>query len=335
MQVFHDNGLIGSYIYSLSEITRFGVPVFLMISGALLLNKKISIRDFFKRRLTRLIYPFILFLILHIILLYSIGTYFNYPELIKMIGNLPFAYNWYFWMILGVYLFIPIINKFIENSNIKELEYFVIVILIGSLFYQITLYFNIAHYIDLNFFIGPIAFVILGYYLSKKEFNLSTNKIIVIASIIFILTTALKMGGQIDNIIPYNLVHNYKAAVNPILSSYLDLSFVQIIQAASLFVVFKYIYKSTSGFGQKLRRFLENNIINKIILSISKASYGMYLINSTLKAILASLIVGISLTKPEACLYIIVIIIGVTIFSWILVLIINKIPYLNKWSGYH
>ena len=331
--LFQDVGLIGDKIYSISEITRFGVPIFLMLTGALLLNRDIELGDFFKRRLPRVIYPFIFFIILHIIILFLFGNYFNYPQLIKSIYKLPFSYNWYFWMILGVYLFIPIINKFIKNASMKEIEYFIIVVFGASLFYQLTLYFNIAHFFDLNFFLGPIAFVVLGYYLSKKEFNTSTKKIILFALLIFIITTLLKIGGQLD--LPYNLFHNYQAAKSPILHSKLDLGFVQLIQASSIFILFKYIYRSTSGISFGVKKVLENSIINKIILSISKASYGMYLMNNTLEKIIGVLIVGVSITKPETIILLILIIIGVTIFSWIFVLVINKIPYLSKWSGYH
>ena len=40
-----------------SEIFRFAVPVFLMITGTLLLNREISISDFLKKRFSRIVYP--------------------------------------------------------------------------------------------------------------------------------------------------------------------------------------------------------------------------------------------------------------------------------------
>ena len=155
-QDWHNVGLIGDTFYSISEITRFGVPVFLMMTGALLLNRDIELKDFFKRRFVRIIYPFILFLIIHLISLLILKMY-------NINQSITLGYNWYFWMIIGVYLFIPIINKFIQNANMKELEYFVFIILIGSLLYQLTLYYKITHFLDITFFIGPLSFLILGY----------------------------------------------------------------------------------------------------------------------------------------------------------------------------
>ena len=171
IQVFHGQKHIGDNLYSFNEIVRFGVPVFLMITGALLLNREIKIGEFFKRRLNRLVYPFIFYLILHRILLYYIGTHHN-PDLLWRVFSLPFRFNWYFWLIIGVYLLIPVINKFIQNADMKELEYFICVILFGSLFYQIMLFLDLKHCVDMSFFIGPVAYVVLGYYLSVKDFNM-------------------------------------------------------------------------------------------------------------------------------------------------------------------
>lgn len=331
-QVFHDAGLIGDKVYSLSEITRFAVPVFLMMTGALLLNRDIELGDFFKRRFTRIIYPFILFLVIHRIVFYIIGVYYD-PSYLNQIFSLPFSYNWYFWLIVGVYFFIPILNKVIQNSSMKELEYFVLVILGGSLFYQIMLYLHLVHSIDLSFFIGPISFVVVGYYLSVKEFDISVNKIITIALAIFIITSFLKIGGQLH--LPYNLFHDYQATKTKIIKSSLDLAFVQLLQAGSLFVMIKYVHKSTAGLYSKIRQFLENNIINKFITSVSKASYGMYLMNNTFKLILGILLTGVVLSKPSGILLWIATIIAVGILSWLIVVMISKIPYLGKWSGYH
>ena len=62
-------------IDTFSEIFKFAVPVFLMISGALLLNRDITLDDFFKRRFARLTYPFILYLILYAAVLFILMSY--------------------------------------------------------------------------------------------------------------------------------------------------------------------------------------------------------------------------------------------------------------------
>lgn len=78
-----------------------------------------------------------------------------------------------------------VLNKVIQNSTARNLEYFVLMILAGSLFYQVMFYLNLTHSIDMSFFICPVSFVVLGYYLSVKEFDISTNKLITIAFLYF------------------------------------------------------------------------------------------------------------------------------------------------------
>ncbi|MDR2966480.1 MAG: hypothetical protein LBU74_00830 [Methanobacteriaceae archaeon] len=69
-------------------------------------------------------------------------------------------------MILTVYLFVPILNKWIKNSSIHKIEYFLIIWIITR--FLIT--FAIPGFsLNLTYFAGPIGFVILGYYLANKK----------------------------------------------------------------------------------------------------------------------------------------------------------------------
>lgn len=182
-------------IYAFSSIVRFGVPVFVMISGALLLNRNIELGLFLKKKVKRLVLPFIFYYILTaIFIVFVLNSTHNQVENI-------FAFRWYFWMILGVFLSIPIINKFIQYSKIREIEYFILIFILASFFYQLTFYFKIEQYLNLNLFLFPFGYLVLGYYLSKKEFNLSPNVIVTISIALFLITTFIKFCGFL-NIIP-------------------------------------------------------------------------------------------------------------------------------------
>src|SRR6185312_7928812 len=43
----------------LNALVRFAVPVFVMVTGALLLNREYELGDFLKRRLARVVWPFL------------------------------------------------------------------------------------------------------------------------------------------------------------------------------------------------------------------------------------------------------------------------------------
>ena len=66
-------------IFRLKHVFLFAVPIFLMVTGALTLNKNIKLDSFFKNRLKRIVYPLIFFTII-----------FNQTKL-----NIIFIHYWY------------------------------------------------------------------------------------------------------------------------------------------------------------------------------------------------------------------------------------------------
>src|ERR1700749_2914497 len=66
-----------------NAITRFAVPVFVMITGALLLNRDYEIGDFLKKRLTRVVVPFLFWSLVYI-------WYSWYNEDISFTNNIGF-----------------------------------------------------------------------------------------------------------------------------------------------------------------------------------------------------------------------------------------------------
>ena len=106
--------VMGINIYSFIELTRFAVPIFLMLTGALLLNREMPIKVFLKKRFPRLTYPFIFYMILYVVVLTILmHMWVGFEGLSGFFQYLPLAYNWYFWMIASIYLSIPILHLFL------------------------------------------------------------------------------------------------------------------------------------------------------------------------------------------------------------------------------
>ena len=72
-----------------------------------------------------------------------------------------FSPYWFFWMILGTYLIMPIFNKWLLHSDLKEVEYFLIIWVISTIF-DYTLMKSCP--VNLSYFTSPIGVVVLGYY---------------------------------------------------------------------------------------------------------------------------------------------------------------------------
>lgn len=322
-------------IFSLRQIFIFAVPMFLMISGALLLNRDIELKDFFKRRFIRIINPYILYVIIYsAVLFFIMSTFTGFGGISEYLSKVPLEFGWYFWLIFGVYLALPVINKFIQYSSKREIEYFILVLLIGSIFYQITYVFKITHFINLNLFVSPIAYLVLGYYLSSHEFKMSNKKIATLSLLVFIVVSFIKVLAE-NGLFSMSYINGYAFASSDVVTSYLDLGFSAIVQTSALFLFFRYLYEVKDGFYVKVRNIFENNIIKRAYTSISKASYGMYLFHRTLMVPLEIVAAGWVLTGSGVCVTIVILILALVISSWAVVLIINRIPFIKRFSGYH
>jgi surface polysaccharide O-acyltransferase-like enzyme len=307
-----------------SIISRFAVPLFLMISGTLLLNKKYDFSQFIKKRYPRVIIPFLFWGLIYMAYSLimkdgiSIGSLTTLiPGYIKMFLGVRgyLTHYWYVWLILSIYLIIPIINKWIKFSDLREIEYFLIIWIIVSIFET----FSIPFYnIDLRYFSGPIGLVILGYYLNNKENKILNNTILWL--IIFIVSSAIRI------FFAYNLTIDLNKFI--VLDFYNILS---IIQVASLFLFVKNF--NTQSFFEKISSFFEKGIIERLTISLSRYSYGIYLVHMLFIKFLVLL--NFSPFHKNPLLWIPLIVILVTISSWGLLAILKRIPLINKVIGVH
>lgn len=158
-------------IYNLIDsLSRFAVPFFVMLSGALLLNKNSSLTDFLKKRFLRILIPFFFWS-----LIYSVYHYFKNGEqeinyLVSFFNSLKVGASyhlWYIYMLIGLYLAIPILNKWIVNSNDQLLHYFLIIWFVGLIFnfFEVTLNKDFS----LTVYTGYIGYLVLGYFIAYRS----------------------------------------------------------------------------------------------------------------------------------------------------------------------
>ena len=283
------------------DIGRIGVPIFLMISGALLLNRDYELSDFLKRRFTRIIYPFIFWIILiSAQIIYHNGTYVKVWN--TFIGN-P-SITWYFWTLIGIYLFIPVINAFIEKYELKGCEYFLAIWFFTIILKTFNSYPLFPDF-NLDYFAYYIGYPILGYYLNNKEFNLSDKKVCTISLII--LMASLAVFVYFD----YNKIS---------LISHIYLNIPMVFMGAEMFLFIKYLDKITSF------KHIKDNFIGKAIVSLSICSYGMYFSHTIVLKFLTPYNPKSTLLFP--------VMFALTIFlSWLLPYVLSKIPYIRIFSG--
>lgn len=305
------NWIIGDFM---TNTFRIGVPLFLMLSGALLLGRKWEIKPFLKKRLVRIVLPFLFWSIIFSALFCllpsftSINLNLGFLELIYnvLMSITPFYQMWFFWMILGTYLIMPVFNKWILHSELTELEYFLAFWIITCIF-DFTLN-SISFPIPLSYFTSPIGLVVLGYYLRYTERELFKG---VALPIMLIIASSIGM-----------LFFSYIFSTTTELYRFDRYSILVAMEAIGIYLLFKNtnssIMKNPKG------------LFKRIIESLSKYSYGIYLVHVPILVLVVNIIPS---TNANYLPWILTQFVLVLLLSFGILYLSNKIPFLNEING--
>lgn len=324
--VISEYGFIPSFgwIFSqtLGNCFRIGVDLFLMLAGALSLGRVWTIREFLGKRIPRIVSPFVFWTLIlsavAILLSYYFGFKFIYSFDIHSILNFVygafmstspgFTPYWFFWMILGTYLIMPIFNKWLANSELYEAEYFLVIWLVTCLF-DFTL--GTPFPIKLSYFTSPIGLVVLGYYLRHTERKILNNPyfalflIIISAIAMLIISWYFSTPSEMYNLDRYSLPMS--------------------IEVAGVFLLFKNFEKFNISFD-KIKPI--EQAFRRLVAYLARYSYGIYLIQGMFLCIYAKIL-------PYHGFYshVIIMFILIVASSLITMHILNYIPYVKDVIG--
>ena len=302
-----------------------GVPIFLMISGVLLLNRDYDLDDFLKRRFTRILLPFFFWgLLLPIHKMIWIGQEWNLHNYYSLFID---GQYWFVWMLIGVYLAIPIINSFIQKYQMKGIEYFLLIWAIVMILNAFDHY--PFHQLRIEYFSGYLGYLPLGYYLANKKFNLSDKYLVLIGLIICGIGIAIQLHQVIY--------------ISPVIGSikyYKYETIITVMQSAGVFMIFRYFASycenNKTDISNKIYGIMKYTILSKIILSLSVCSYGMFLSHYFWMYILVYLTKnGIPIFTGPAIILFPLVLVFIVFMAWLVPWIMSKIPILKEFSGAH
>lgn len=228
----HYEFLSGAFIGSL---VRPCVPLFVMISGVLLLPVKMDMETFYSKRAKRLLAPFIFWALVLPVLYYlyvnfsGIGIIspninaedFTLGMTIQKMYTFIFNFNydttplWYAYMLIGLYLFMPIISAWLKQATKKEIQWFLKIWIVSMCLPYIQMLAPLLGYTgnfgnmgllgvcDWNpygtfyYFSGFLGYIVLAYYLVQYPLNWSWNKTLSVAIPLFLIGYAVTAGGFI------------------------------------------------------------------------------------------------------------------------------------------
>lgn len=302
------------------NIGNLGFQLFFMVSGALLLNKKCSIPDFLKNRFSKILIPLLFWIVVMIIFkILFMGHASNPKGIVNIILNEGDL--WFMWTLIGLYLFLPVINSYINHYNTKGCEYFLAVWLFTLILVTFKMY-PIKN-VELRYFAGFMGYMVLGWYLSNKKFkSISDRSMMICGIIMFLISSAVALHFVFNSI---KIGSPYKLSILPML------------QATGIYLAIKYAAdyseKNQDSRSMRIYSFFKDTSLGKGIFSLSVCSYGIFLVHKfpiwIFEIIDKTLhIYSRNPFKWEPLMFIIVL-----LFSWGLILVLSKIPYLNKISA--
>ena len=210
----------------------------------------------------------------------------------------------------------PVFNSFIKEHGTKGAEYFLLVWLVFIILTNLNL--SQEYYVTLIFqnFGIYMGYVVLGYYLANKEFNIYSLPMAIFCTIIFIICVAINIFNAL----------NFATIV------YIE-SISIIVQCSALVMILRYLSKFASFNPKhalsKLHYFIEKSFIGTIIYTLSICSYTIYLMHDhIINLLLQYYPVSTFDLVPVAFLLL-------AAGSLIVAVILSKVPVLNKIVGVH
>lgn len=110
----------------LDAASRFAVPVFLMITGALLLGSdtSLSIRQVFRRRIVRVAVPLLCWTAVYILFLILTDPQTDLKSTVVSLFSKPAAVHlWYLYALIALYLLLPFLRLIVRHASRRVLLY--------------------------------------------------------------------------------------------------------------------------------------------------------------------------------------------------------------------
>ena len=310
-ELFSPNWVAANFYDSLS---RMGVPLFFMVSGYLLLGKSEPISDFFRKRFWKVGIPTLFWSVAY--LLWSVEAYRNGTmsplsvvlSMLKAIylGNVE-IHLWFLYILIGIYLAVPILRVFVSAASRRDLTYFVILWFVATPLFELAQrMLGLQTALVIPVVTGYVGYFMLGYLLAELQLD-RRGRALCMAGIILAVTSTF-LGT--------NLLSSQAGFLDTYFYSYFSLPTV-LATLCGFFLL--------KDLGQRLGK------AGGLVRTLSATSFGIYLIHIFVVELLRKGILGLRLygwMGPSAYM-IPLTALGVFLLSFVFVFVLRKIPILK------
>lgn len=294
-----------------------GVPLFVMLSGALLLTPEKAdepLRVFYKKRFDRIALPFIFWTIVYFIWSFTvIGKPFSLYNIEQGLLGGSYYHLWYIYVLMGLYAVTPMMRVLVKHLSRSLFSFLLILWFAGTV---ITPFIHTFTTFDFNpvmfVFLDWIGYFLLGIYLLSANFS---RRIAITTAVLGIMGTVVgdwvitgTAGQQYTG-----YFHNYMSATT-------------IIGSAAIFFLL---------LSAKPTNLQSHGKVSSVIHWISQNTFGIYLIHIIVLSALTNRVFGVFLNSLTYTPLIDVPIYTTLVFtiSAALVFVLKKIPYVKNLIG--
>lgn len=318
------------------SMLRACVPLFVMMTGFLLLPVRQEASLFYKKRIPRVLFPFLIWSVLFNLAPWFIQWVGGSPELVttffpyasnpsasladglKDVAMIPINFTvyatpmWYIYMLIGLYLYLPVFSAWVEKASDKSKRWFLAAWCL-SLFIPYLVEF-VSRYLFgtcswnaygfFYYFAGFNGYLLLGHYLGKMK-DWPVSKTLFVAIPLFLVGFLVTVTGFRD------------MTSNPHVSEEgMELFFTYcspnvLVMTAALFLLVK-----------KVR--ISSPVICQVLANLTKCGFGIYVVHYFFVGpsyMLANWIgTPVSALVPVSALF-------AFVASWALVYLLNKLPF--------
>ena len=172
----------------LDPLVRVGVPLFLMISGCLMLDdpRLREITPFYKKQLPKLLIPLVVWNGIYLAVAVLTGSQpLSLSVFLQLLLGQGVKYHmWYIYMLLGIYLICPFLRRLIETCTPRQ-----ILLLFGIILFSSTLRPALNQILPFQVVLfgpmleGLVGYVLLGWLLGRQELSRRTRLLVYLGGV--------------------------------------------------------------------------------------------------------------------------------------------------------
>lgn len=319
------NGMDWQVFNFYDSIVRWGVPIFVMISGSLFLGRDVSLKKIYSKYILRMVVAFVFWSLFYALMTkdtFEKGIFYGLKIHIGAIASGHY-HMWFVLMIIGLYMCIPFIKKIVSEE--RTTKYFLVLSFVFAFFipwsiritndfvaYKSEIVTKIVGVVNsnvssmsMNMVLGYTFYFVLGYYLDRKEIEKKYRGIIYIIGILgFAFTVVVDLVVALRT---KQCCGNYYGYFN-----------VNVLcEAVAIHTLFKY-------------HDYRNERLNRFAVTLSKYGFGAYLIHAFFIEKLSS-VLHFNTLSFNAIASVPVISAIVFLLAFCVSTIMNQIPIIKKY----